>query len=127
MTIGTAGSWAVAGVAAGAMVVAGAGVAATKPPTKLKLHADAGGALTFNKSKLSTKARKITLVMKNPSGSGLMHGIAIQGKGLDKDGKIVAPGKTSKLTVSVKPGKYTFYCPEDGHRAAGMKGKLTVK
>jgi uncharacterized cupredoxin-like copper-binding protein len=39
----------------------------------------------------------------------------------------VAPGKTSKLTVSVKPGKYTFYCPEDGHRAAGMKGKLTVK
>jgi uncharacterized cupredoxin-like copper-binding protein len=65
--------------------------------------------------------------MKNPSGSGLMHGIAIQGKGLDKDGKIVAPGKTSKLTVSVKPGKYTFYCPEDGHRAAGMKGKLTVK
>jgi uncharacterized cupredoxin-like copper-binding protein len=126
MTIGTAGRWAVAAVSAGAVGVAGVGVAAT-PPTKLHLKADPGGDLKFTKSKLSTKARRITIVMKNPSSSGSEHGIAIEGHGLDKDGKIVAPGKTSKVTVSVKPGKYTYYCPVEGHRQLGMKGKLTVK
>jgi uncharacterized cupredoxin-like copper-binding protein len=126
MTIGTAGRWAVAAVSAGALAVAGVGEAATQP-TKLKLKAASGVSLKFSKTKLSTSARRITLVMKNPSSSQLGHGIAIDGHGLDKEGKVVAPGKTSKITVSVKPGKYTYYCPEQGHRAAGMKGKLTVK
>jgi uncharacterized cupredoxin-like copper-binding protein len=126
MTIGTAGRWAVAAVSAGALGVAGTGLAATTP-TKLKLQADPGGAIKFTKSKLSTKARRITLVMKNPSSSGTEHGIAIAGNGLAKKGKIVAAGKTSKITVSVKPGKYTYYCPVEGHRQLGMKGKLTVK
>jgi uncharacterized cupredoxin-like copper-binding protein len=126
MTIGTAGRWAVAGITAGAMAGAGVSVAATTP-TKLHLKADPAGALKFNKKTLSTKARRITIVMTNPSSSGSEHGIAIDGHGLDKDGKIVAPGKTSKVTVTVKPGKYTYYCPVPGHRQLGMKGKLTVK
>jgi uncharacterized cupredoxin-like copper-binding protein len=29
--------------------------------------------------------------------------------------------------VTVKPGKYTFYCSVPGHRQAGMQGILTVK
>ena len=39
----------------------------------------------------------------------------------------VSPGKTASLTVTLKPGTYTFYCPVDGHKAAGMKGTLKVK
>ena len=30
------------------------------------------------------------------------------------------------MTVKLKKGTYTFYCPVDGHEAAGMKGKLVV-
>ena len=30
------------------------------------------------------------------------------------------------MTVTLKKGTYTFYCPVDGHEAAGMKGKLIV-
>jgi uncharacterized cupredoxin-like copper-binding protein len=30
------------------------------------------------------------------------------------------------VTVKLKKGTYTFYCPVDGHKAAGMKGKLVV-
>jgi uncharacterized cupredoxin-like copper-binding protein len=36
-------------------------------------------------------------------------------------------GGKSTATVTVKPGTYTFFCPVDGHRAAGMTGTLTVK
>ena len=66
--------------------------------------------------------------MTNPGSSGQQHGIAVKGHGLDKDGKIVNPGKKSTVTVTLKKGKtYTFYCPVPGHEALGMKGKITVK
>ena len=36
-------------------------------------------------------------------------------------------GGSKTLSVSLKPGTYTFYCTVPGHRAAGMEGKLTVQ
>ena len=34
---------------------------------------------------------------------------------------------TVKQTITFdKPGTYEFYCPVDSHKAAGMKGELTV-
>lgn len=90
------------------------------------LSADPGGALSFTTTSATAKPGKVTILMKNPSSSGVQHGIGIQGNGLDKDGPIVAPGKTATLTVSLKAGKYQFYCPFDGHKAQGMTGTLTV-
>jgi uncharacterized cupredoxin-like copper-binding protein len=105
--------------------------ASTTPSTAkgstLRLSADSGGALAFNTKSLKAKSGSVTLVMTNPSSSGIQHGIAVEGKGVDKDGPIVGPGKTSNLTVKLKPGKYEFYCPFDGHKAQGMEGTLTVK
>ena len=62
--------------------------------------------LAFNHKTLTAKHGKVTLVMANPS--GLPHAIAVEGHGIDKK------------------GTYTFYCPVDGHKAAGMKGRLVV-
>jgi uncharacterized cupredoxin-like copper-binding protein len=93
---------------------------------KLKLEADGDGGLYFEQRHLKAKAGAVTLDMENPSGSGTSHGIAVEGNGVDKDGKTVTKGKDS-LTVDLKPGTYEFYCPVDGHRQAGMKGTLTVK
>ena len=90
------------------------------------VSADGSGQLKFDKSSLSAKAGKVTIVMNNPSSSGISHGIAVQGNGVDKDGPTVSPGSRSTVTVTLKPGTYTFYCPVDGHRAAGMQGKLVV-
>jgi uncharacterized cupredoxin-like copper-binding protein len=35
--------------------------------------------------------------------------------------------KTTKVTAAVKAGEYEYYCPVDGHKAAGMEGTLTVQ
>ena len=91
---------------------------------KIKVDADLS-ALKFDKSSLDAKAGSVTLVMDNPS--SLPHAIAVEGNGVDKDGKTVMKGGTSTVTVDLKPGSYDFYCPVDGHRQAGMEGKLTVK
>jgi uncharacterized cupredoxin-like copper-binding protein len=139
----------VVGVAAAALVVAGCGgskkssnsSAATTPApasttpasggsssggggATLSLSADASGQLKFDKSSLSAKSGSVTIKMDNPS--SLPHAIAVEGNGVDKDGETVQKGGTSSITVDLKPGTYTFYCPVDGHRAAGMKGTLTV-
>ena len=58
--------------------------------------------------------------------SGLPHAIGVKGHGLNRKGKTVNKGGTSRVTVTLKKGTYTFYCPVDGHAAAGMKGKLIV-
>lgn len=102
----------------------------TPPPaggkTTLSLSADPGGQLTFDTKTLKAKAGTVTLDMKNPSSSGIPHAIAIEGNGVDKDGATVQPGGSSTVTVKLKPGTYTFYCPVPGHKQAGMEGTLTV-
>jgi uncharacterized cupredoxin-like copper-binding protein len=92
--------------------------------SKLTVTADPGGALKFDKTSLSTKAGKVTVTMDNPSSTP--HALNIEGNGIEEKGtKTLTQGKAS-VTVNVKPGKYEFYCPVDGHKAAGMKGTLTV-
>jgi uncharacterized cupredoxin-like copper-binding protein len=94
----------------------------------LRLRASASGALKFNTKKLTAHGGKATIVMTNPKGSGLTHGIEVKGKGLEKRAKNVGPGHTTRVTVTLKKGKkYQFYCPVDGHKAAGMRGTIVVK
>ena len=98
----------------------------SKGGSTVKLSADASGQLAFNTTSLSAKAGKVTLDMSNPS--AVPHAIAVEGSGIDKKGPTAGTqGSSSTLTVTLKPGTYTFYCPVDGHKAAGMKGTLTVK
>jgi plastocyanin len=116
--------------AAAAVAVAAGGLAATQIASarpnaaKLTLSADSSGKLKFNKKTLSAKAGKVTITMSNPS--NLPHAVAVEGKGVDKDGKTVHKGGKSTVTVTLKKGKYSFYCPVPGHEAAGMKGTLTI-
>jgi uncharacterized cupredoxin-like copper-binding protein len=90
------------------------------------LSADPKGALKFNVTTLHAKAGKVSVVMANPAGSGVPHGVAVEGHGVDQDGAIVQGGGSSTVTVTLKAGTYDFYCPVPGHKAAGMEGKLIV-
>jgi len=112
-------------VVLGALAAALALVAAnvTSAATSLSLKASKTQ-LKFNKKTLRASHGKVTIVMTNPSST--KHAIAIEGHGIDKDGKTVGKNKTSRVSVTLKKGTYTFYCPVDGHEDAGMKGKIIV-
>jgi uncharacterized cupredoxin-like copper-binding protein len=107
-----------------APAVTAAPLAQAARATKLRITADPHGAMRFNRKRLTARAGKVTIVMTNPSSSGMPHGIAIRGHG---SGRVVAPGGTSTVTVTLKRGRYTFLCPVPGHAQAGMTGTLTVR
>jgi plastocyanin len=67
----------------------------------LSLQADQSQ-LKFDKSALSAKAGKVTIVMQNPS--ALPHDVAIEGNGVDVTGKTVSQGGTSTATAKLKAG-----------------------
>jgi len=56
------------------------------------------------------------------------HSFAIEGNGIsEKLGLGDLPrGDTTNLSVELKPGTYTIFCPVDGHRGKGMHRTLTV-
>jgi uncharacterized cupredoxin-like copper-binding protein len=40
---------------------------------------------------------------------------------------LLKPGKSAKLTVTLKAGKFPYICSVAGHAQLGMKGTLTAK
>jgi hypothetical protein len=64
----------------------------------------------------------VTFVVKNAG--RIAHNLTIQQGG--KHTATFAPGKTVKLTVTLKKGVYTLYCSVPGHRQLGMVTKLTA-
>ena len=108
------------GAGGGAGDTGGGGKAQT-----LKLTADPGGALKFDKSSLTAKPGKVTIVMDNPS--DLPHAVELEGQGIEEAGDTVQKGGVSKVSATVKAGEYEYYCPVGNHKQAGMEGTLTVQ
>jgi uncharacterized cupredoxin-like copper-binding protein len=90
----------------------------------LRIAADPGGQLKFDKSSLTAKSGKVTIVMDNPS--DLPHAVEIEGGGVEVAGETVMKGGVSKASADLKAGEYEFYCPVGNHKDAGMEGTLTV-
>jgi plastocyanin len=92
---------------------------------EVEIPTDPTGQLKFQVTSAQAKPGKVTLLTKNDS--PVPHNISIKGGGVNQHGPTVSGGKTSRLTVTLKPGSYEFYCSVPGHEQAGMKGTLTVK
>src|SRR3989441_1803687 len=56
------------------------------------------------------------------------HGFEVEGEGIEQETKVIQPGATATLTLTLKPGTYEVYCPvgEDSHKKLGMETHLTV-
>lgn len=92
---------------------------------QLSLAAPADGSLKFDKKELTAKAGAVTINFDNPSGTP--HAVNVEGNGVAEKGTAtITKSKASVTLENLKPGKYEFYCPVDGHRQAGMEGTLTV-
>jgi plastocyanin len=112
----------------------GSATTATSPPATtgggggagqtLALAADPSGALKYDKTQLEATAGDITIGLTNDS--PLPHDVAVEGNGVHQTSDRVTGGSTT-LSLTLKPGTYTFFCSVDGHRAAGMEGTLVVK
>jgi mono/diheme cytochrome c family protein len=101
------------------------GTAKANDKNEVEIPADATGQLAFEFKDATANAGGVTLLSKNDS--QVPHDISIKGRGVDEQGNQVTGGGTSKVTVDLKPGTYTFYCSVPGHEQGGMKGTLTVK
>ncbi|MBA2811015.1 cupredoxin domain-containing protein [Streptomyces sp. KM273126] len=75
-------------------------------------------------SRSTLKAGVYTFVARNAANQD--HALEIEGHGLDRRTKTLAPGESANLTVKLKDGKYEAYCPIDSHKELGMKTVLTV-
>jgi plastocyanin len=115
------------GLLASAVQAPGAGKPAVEQGGKLAIAADPTGQLAYVTNKATATAGSVTVEM--PNMSGVSHNIAIQ---QGTSGAILGASKfvtkgSATVSVTLKPGTYTFFCQAPGHRQAGMEGTLTVK
>ena len=68
------------------------------------------------------KAGEITFEAKNDG--KIPHDLAI--KGTSDKTRLIPPGGSAELKVTLKAGKYELYCTVPGHEAAGMRLNITV-
>ncbi len=54
------------------------------------------------------------------------HALSIAGAGVKAKTKLIQPGKSAVLLVTLKSGSYALWCPVPGHAAQGMKSSLSV-
>jgi plastocyanin len=110
------------GLLATAVKPAGSGKPIEESSGTLQIDADPNGQLAYTSNQANGTAGKITIKMANKTSTP--HDIVIDGKG---KGEVVTNGGTSTFSADFAAGSYTYYCSVDGHRQAGMQGKLTVK
>jgi plastocyanin len=115
------------GLLASAVQAPGAGKPAVEKAGKLQIEASPSGQLAYVTDKASATAGRVTVEM--PNMSGVSHNIAIQqgASGAVLGASAFTTKGTATVSVSLKPGTYTYFCQAPGHRQAGMLGTLTVK
>jgi mono/diheme cytochrome c family protein len=95
---------------------------------RLAIPADPNGQLAYLVSSATAPAGPLEIDSQNDA--SIPHDIALQegadGAELGK-GETVQGGGVSRLSVNLRPGRYTFYCTLPGHRDGGMVGTLTVR
>ncbi len=92
----------------------------------LGLAANPEGQLKYDKTSLTAKAGKVSIVFTNTS--SLSHNVTIESSsGTVLGATPTFQGGAKTLSLSLKAGTYKFYCSVPGHRMAGMEGTLTVQ
>lgn len=94
------------------------------PSGPLMLAANPEGQLSYDTKQLSAHAGPIAITMTNMS--PLEHNVTVARGSTVLGATPTFKGGARTLTLTLKPGTYTFYCSVPGHRQAGMEGTLTI-
>src|SRR3954447_638895 len=113
------------GLLASAVKAAGAGKPIAESNGTLQIDADPTGQLSYVSNKATGQAGPVAFKMQNKS--SVPHDLVVQGPGVQGKTPIQVNGGTGQFTATLKAGSYTYFCSVDGHRAAGMTGKIVVK
>ncbi|MCW3033385.1 MAG: c-type cytochrome [Solirubrobacterales bacterium] len=120
------------GLLASAVEAPGAGKPAVEKGGKLTIPASPSGQLAYATNKATAEPGAVTIEM--PNTSGVSHNIALEPgengatpKGTPIGASPIITKGIATVRVTLKAGKYTFFCEVPGHRPAGMYGTLTVK
>jgi plastocyanin len=109
-------------LSAAVFALAGAGASAAHPLSSTTTTVDVTAKdFSFALSTKSVKPGHVTFVIHNSS--PVAHDFAIAGE----TSKTIGPAKTTRLSVTLRPGSYPYKCTVDSHAELGMKGVLTVK
>jgi plastocyanin len=106
-------------------VAGGSLAAAASAATTLRINTKREG-VAFTKKNVTAAAGRVTIITRVPRGSEFPHAIAIRGRGVNRQGRVVQGGGTSRVSANLRRGRYTFYCPVGEHAANGMRGTLRV-
>jgi uncharacterized cupredoxin-like copper-binding protein len=109
------------------LMVACSSSSATGGATTQELMLKAMDTLKFDKTMLTAKAgQPIHLTLDNSAGEQV-HDFSIT-EGIAQPIAVTAqPGQKANGTFTIdKPGTYTYFCSQPGHREAGMVGMLRV-
>jgi plastocyanin len=99
--------------------------AATGGGSTVTESADPSGTLKFTSDSLTAKAGKVTINFTNKA--PVSHNFTLTtASGASVGATPTFTGGTKTLSVTLKPGTYTFFCSVPGHEMAGMKGTLKV-
>jgi uncharacterized cupredoxin-like copper-binding protein len=103
-----------------------AGLVTVGPALGSRAHATATVTVTatefkFKVSPTTVKPGKVTFDVVNKG--KIAHNFQIDGKTT----ALLSPGKSAKLTVTLKAGKYPYKCTVDSHATLGMKGTLVAQ
>ena len=72
------------------------------------------------------RAGRVTFVVRNTGGDG--HDFRVSGGGATKRSPLLAPGRSVRLTMTLKKGvRYRFWCAVGSHAKKGMSGSFVAR
>ncbi len=114
-----------AAVTAAALLAAcGGGGSSGQPAGSIKVSLTE---YSFNPSTISAPSGKVVFYLVNAG--TVSHDMIIRDSSNNRvaGSELISSGDSIVFTVdNIAAGTYTFYCDQNGHEAAGMKGTLTV-